>query len=271
LARALPDDATQVVDGRWSDLSVRFLSAAVLGPIALAALWFGGAFWAIFVNIAMAGLGYEWAVLAGLGKKSWLPVWLACIWFIACIAGVQYGLVALAVFILAVAWRHGKFAAAGLPYAAFGGLSLLWLRVQPDHGFGDTLFLVAVVWGTDIGAYLVGRVIGGKKLAPKISPGKTWSGSIGGLAAGALAGAVAVGAQNGNFWLALAFGGALSIAAQAGDLLESAIKRKLGVKDSGGTIPGHGGLFDRLDGFLAASPLAVILLGFLQGGGPLWR
>ncbi len=271
MARALPESALPVTDGKWSDLWVRFISAAILGPIALAALWFGGAYWAIFINLAMAGLGYEWAILAGRGKKSWIPVWLACTWLIACIAGIPYGLLALAAFTLLIAWRDGKFAAAGLPYAAFGGLSLLWLRIQPTHGFGDTLLVVATVWGTDIGAYAIGRVIGGKKMAPHISPGKTWSGSAGGLVTGALAGAICVTALHGNLLIGLAFGAALSIAAQAGDLLESAIKRKLGVKDSGDTIPGHGGLFDRLDGFLAASPLAVVLLGFLQGGGPLWR
>jgi phosphatidate cytidylyltransferase len=271
LARALPESLLPAEDGKWSDLSVRFASAAILGPIALAALWFGGLFWALFINLAMAGLGYEWAVLAGRGKKSWIPAWLACVWFIACSAGMPFGLFALAVFTLLVASRDGKFAAAGLPYAAFGGLSLLWLRVQPNHGFGDTLFIVATVWGTDIGAYAIGRVIGGRKMAPSISPGKTWSGSAGGLVTGALAGAISVAALHGNLLVALALGAALSIAAQAGDLLESAIKRKLGVKDSGDTIPGHGGLFDRLDGFLAASPLAVILLGFLHGGGPLWR
>jgi phosphatidate cytidylyltransferase len=271
LARALPESLVPAEDGKWSDLLVRFISAAILGPIALAALWFGGLFWAFLINLAMAGLGYEWANLAGLGKKTWLPAWLSCVWFVACMAGIPYGLLALGVFILLVAWRDGKFAAAGLPYAAFGGLSLLWLRVQPDNGFGDTLLVVATVWGTDIGAYAVGRVFGGAKMAPNISPGKTWSGGLGGLVTGALAGAICVAALHGNLPVALALGACLSIAAQAGDLAESAIKRKLGVKDSGDTIPGHGGLFDRLDGFLTAAPLAVILLGFMHGGGPLWR
>jgi phosphatidate cytidylyltransferase len=276
LARALPDVMVQTAHGKWSDLWVRSLSAAVLTPVALAALWFGGLAWAALVGLAMAGLGYEWARLAAAGARprgalSWISVLLSVVWVITCLAGPPAALAALAVFTLIMLWLAGRFAAAGLPYAALGGISLLWLRVQPNYGFGDTLVVVAVIWGTDIGAYVVGRVIGGKKLAPRISPGKTWSGSIGGLLVGAVAGGIAVAVLHGNFGLAILIGACLSVAAQAGDLAESAIKRKLGVKDSGDTIPGHGGLFDRLDGFLAAAPLAVILLSLLHGGGLLWR
>jgi phosphatidate cytidylyltransferase len=133
------------------------------------------------------------------------------------------------------------------------------------------LFLVVVVWATDVGAYLVGRVIGGVKLAPKISPGKTWSGSAGGLLIGAFTGALMTRGIHGIDWWAVIPAGLLSFFAQAGDLLESAVKRRLGVKDSGATIPGHGGLFDRLDGFLAAAPLAALLALYAQGGLPLWR
>jgi phosphatidate cytidylyltransferase len=266
----------RTADGKWSDLWVRFLSAAILAPVALAALWFGGLAWALLIGVAMAGLGYEWAVLAGGGAKpsgarSWISVLLSVVWLVTCLAGVPAGLIATCVCTLIILWRAGRFAASGLPYAALGGIALLWLRVGVPNGFGDTLMVVAVIWGTDIGAYLVGRVVGGKKLAPKISPGKTWSGSIGGFVIGALAGGVAVAAMHGNVTLAILIGAAISVAAQAGDLAESAIKRKLGVKDSGDTIPGHGGLFDRLDGFLAAAPIAVILLSLLQGGSPLWR
>jgi phosphatidate cytidylyltransferase len=130
------------------------------------------------------------------------------------------------------------------------------------------MFLVAVIWATDIGAYLAGRLLGGAKLAPRISPGKTWSGSLGGLVLAMLAGPLLAGGS-GFSLRALAAALLLSLCAQAGDLLESAIKRKLGVKDSGRTIPGHGGLFDRLDGFLAAAPVAVILALLAHHGGSL--
>jgi phosphatidate cytidylyltransferase len=257
------------MDGRWSDLGTRFISAAILGPIALAALWFGGIAWALLINCALAGLGFEWAKLAGR-RNSWIPFWLSCVWFTGLVLGSAYGLIALAGFTLLVLWREGRFAAAGLPYAGLGGLALLWLRLQAPHGLHDTLFVVLVVWGTDIAAYLAGRVIGGAKLAPRISPGKTWSGSIGGLAAAAALGGALAAYWRSDAAIGVAAALGLSLAAQAGDLLESAIKRKLGVKDSGDTIPGHGGLFDRLDGFLAAAPLAAIFAFLAQGGGSLW-
>jgi phosphatidate cytidylyltransferase len=122
-------------------------------------------------------------------------------------------------------------------------------------GFRNVLFLVFVVWGTDIGAYLIGRLIGGPRLAPRISPGKTWSGALGGLAAAALAGA---GAGYEHPFAAAVLALLLSVIAQAGDLLESALKRHFGVKDSGTLIPGHGGLLDRLDGVLTAAPAALL-------------
>ncbi len=164
----------------------------------------------------------------------------------------------------------GRFAAAGVPYAGLGGICLVWLRHRPEAGLIDTGFLILVIWGTDIGAYLVGRLLGGAKLAPRISPGKTWSGAAGGLVLGAACGAGLAAVTRDAPGHAFVAGLLLSFVAQAGDLLESAIKRKLGVKDSGRTIPGHGGLFDRLDGFLTAAPLAVLFAACMHGGMALW-
>lgn len=275
MAHALSEPVKQAGNGRWSDFGVRLASAAVLGPIALLALWFGGLAWSALIIVALIGLGTEWARLAG--HKIFTPVafflaaGLAGVAGIALVAGLLAGFVALAVLTLAVWGVGGRFTAMGVPYAGVGGLALLWLRLQPETGLHDTLFLVVVIWATDIGAYLVGRIIGGTKLAPKISPGKTWSGSIGGLLIGGFAGAMMTGGVHGIDWWALGPACILSFFAQAGDLLESAIKRRLGVKDSGDTIPGHGGLFDRLDGFLAAAPVAALLAFCAQGGLPLWR
>ncbi len=252
---------------KWSDLAVRTASALVLGPIAILCLWQGGWPWRFLLLAALVGLSAEWRSLARIGGRArenyifWGTVTAACL-----VAVSQHFLIgctivaAGAIALLAVA---GWFAAAGLPYIFLGGLALLWLRTQPVHGFADTLFLIAVVWGTDIGAYLFGRICGGPKMAPQISPAKTWSGALGGLGVGGVAGIVIAGGHFAAVPAALL----LSVAAQAGDLLESAIKRRLGVKDSGWTIPGHGGLFDRLDGFLAAAPVAVILA---LGGALLW-
>lgn len=255
---------------RWSDFYVRTASALVLGPLALFCLWRGGLAWDLFIGVGMVGLGHEWARLAGR-KQAWpLAGVLLLIWGITLCLGFSAGIQAVVFFALA-SWRvFGRFAAAGVPYAGLGGISLLWLRHRPETGLVDTTFLILVIWGTDIGAYLVGRLIGGPKLAPRISPGKTWSGALGGLLISACCGAALALATQGAPAHAFVAGLILSFVAQIGDLLESAIKRKLGVKDSGRTIPGHGGLFDRLDGFLTAAPLAALLAACMQGGMALW-
>jgi len=140
------------------------------------------------------------------------------------------------------------------------------LRRDPEFGLLAILFLFAVVWSTDILGYFVGRAVGGPRLAPPISPKKTWSGACGG-ALGALAAGLTVVYIAGNTALLPVAGVALalSIASQAGDLFESAVKRRFGVKDAGHMIPGHGGLMDRLDGFIAASGMAA-LVGIMRGG-----
>ncbi len=257
--------AAPAVASKWSDLGVRFASAIVLGPLVLLALWHGGLAWVATMAVMLAGLGVEWArlVKAG-GAVLLLPAGLLAVLALTIWLGSGAGLLALAVLTLLLAWRFGWRLGAGAPYAGLGGIALLWLRLSPHHGLLDTLFLVAVIWATDIGAYVFGRLIGGAKLAPRISPGKTWSGAAGGLACAGAAG-LAVSGFDARALLASLL---LSLFAQGGDLLESAIKRKLGVKDSGRTIPGHGGLFDRLDGVLTAAPIAGLLVLLVQGSMP---
>jgi phosphatidate cytidylyltransferase len=160
---------------------------------------------------------------------------------------------------------------AGVVYVGLAGVGLIWLRGVGEAGRASVLFVVLVVWASDIGAYMVGRLVGGPKLAPAISPNKTWSGALGGLAAAIAAGAaVAAWADpsSGLGRVALV-AGLLGIAAAAGDLFESGIKRHFHVKDSSGLIPGHGGLLDRVDGLLAAVPVACViaLAGGVAGGG----
>jgi phosphatidate cytidylyltransferase len=139
-------------------------------------------------------------------------------------------------------------------------------------GGRETIFwLLAVVWGTDIGAYAFGRAIGGPKLAPSISPKKTWAGAIGGLVSGVLAGVCFMFAMNLPLTPAmLATAVVAAIAAEAGDLLESALKRWYDVKDSGTLIPGHGGVMDRFDGLWAAAPVAALVCVIFQGGVDKW-
>jgi len=234
----VPDLAERRADraaGRWSDLATRVASAVILAPIALAAVWHGGIAFTLMVAALMLGLTVEWLALCR--RPGAARLWPA-----------------------------------GLMYVALAGAALLWLRTDPVGGRADVMFLLAVVWAGDIGAYLIGRWIGGARLAPRISPGKTWSGALGGLAAAMAAGLlVALVASDAAAWRGALVGAALGIVAQAGDLLESYVKRRLEVKDSGHLIPGHGGLFDRLDSVLAAAPAAA-LLALTQGRGVvLWQ
>ena len=223
---------------RWADLRVRLLSALVLGPLGLAALWAGGAVWQGLIGLLCCGLGLEWARIAGR------------------ISGSR-------------GWRWGF--AGGLAIAA-AGVALIWLRAGSVAGRDGVLFVVLVVWASDIGAYLAGRLVGGPRLAPAISPGKTWAGALGGLAAALLAGsAVAQATRGAPPWAGPGSALLLGLAAQVGDLAESAAKRRAGVKDSGGLIPGHGGLLDRLDGMLAATLIAALLAMLTEQGVVFWR
>jgi phosphatidate cytidylyltransferase len=210
------------------------LSATVLAPVALICVWFGGWLWTLLVAVATAGLISEWRLLSRR-------------------------LVARLMF------------ATGIIYILLSAAALLWLRADTAVGRANVLFVLLVVWATDIGAYLTGRLLGGALLVPSISPAKTWSGAAGGLACALSVGIGAAQISLGPVWRALAVAAGLSIAAQAGDLLESGVKRHFGVKDSSRLIPGHGGLLDRLDGLLAAAPIAGLLAAALGRGVELWR
>jgi phosphatidate cytidylyltransferase len=158
------------------------------------------------------------------------------------------------------------WAVAGIPYAGLIGIAPIALRSDAGFGFTAVIFLFAIVWATDIVAYFTGRAFGGPRLAPRISPKKTWSGAIGGTTAAIVVAIVA--AKVTGLANVLALGSIavmLSVVAQAGDLFESALKRRFGAKDSGRLIPGHGGLMDRLDGFVMAAALAA-LIGLARGG-----
>ncbi len=259
----------------WADLRPRFISAALLAPLALACLWVGQGAWAVLVMLAAAGLGLEWARLCA-ARPARLPGLLvplaAILPVVAATAGwPRIGVVLLAAgFALCWAVSRRWVLASGIVYVGAAGLALIWLREDAAAGRINVLFLVLVIWASDIGAYAAGRLLGGPRLAPAISPGKTWSGAAGGLLAAMAVGlAVALAAPGLPLRTALV-AGALGVVSQAGDLLESAIKRRFGVKDTGRLIPGHGGLLDRLDGVLAAAPAAAVLAIVLGRGVHLW-
>jgi phosphatidate cytidylyltransferase len=193
-------------------------------------------------------------------------------------AGGGWALILAASFAIIGWWLFGQdqraaWLAAGFAYLAPAAIALVRLRHVHLVGRWDMLFLVLVIWASDIGAYLIGRLVGGPKLAPAISPGKTWSGAVGGLIAAGLVGSGVALWAGGRLPLphGVAIAVVLGAASQIGDLLESWFKRHFGVKDSGRSIPGHGGLLDRLDGMLTAAPAAALMAVATGGGVLLWQ
>ena len=270
--RALPD----LKPGRWSDLRLRVASALVLLPVVLLSEWAGGWAWAVLVALAAAGMAWEWSRLFGHtvvrlpGSAVLAGVVLATV---AAAAGLAWlVLAALGAGFLGAWARGGLGIASGVLCIGAACMALVWLRGDTVAGQGNLLFLLFAVWASDIGAYAVGRMVGGPKLAPAISPGKTWSGAVGGLLIAAIVGEVAAQLMHpSTLGAAAGVAALLAVAAQAGDLGESALKRHAGVKDSSRLIPGHGGLLDRLDGVLAAAPVAAVLAAWTGRGVLLWQ
>ena len=253
-----------------NDLAVRIASAAVLAVIALAGAWFGGVVAGLVLALFSAVLYLEWSGITGTVRAVpplVMPVAIAAAMIAAGLGHWEVALgIALAALVLAAVASRTMWQPLGVFYALVFGLSILALRLSPDFGLSAIIFLFAVVWATDTGAYFAGRLIGGPKLWPAVSPKKTWSGAIGGLLAALVAGVAAAALCGVEVAPALIFVAiVLSIASQAGDLAESSLKRLFGVKDSGNIIPGHGGLMDRVDGLIFASAAAAAI-GWGHGG-----
>lgn len=262
------------------ELKLRIVSGIVLAAVVLAATWYGGvAFRLLSAAIALL-VYYEWSAITRLPRTDLVLGWVQTgILAVAVLAGwtgialVLLGLFLLVSFVRAIASAEARvWLPAGIFYAGLSGISLAAVRGDDATGFAAMLFVFALVWATDILAYFVGRAIGGPKLAPRISPGKTWSGAIGGTISAVVAGsAVALSMTDASpIWIVpAAF--VLSVASQAGDLFESFIKRRFGVKDSSRLIPGHGGVMDRVDGLVVACFAAFLLMAIraLAAGGPL--
>ena len=249
-------------------LYLRVVSAVVLVTVAVGATWFGAPAFDIFVALFAMAMIWEWAGMCGIRLNS-LTGWLLGLGVLSVILFAALGryeatmIAGLAAMILLAGLggrRERRWAVAGVLYLGLPCLALVSLRQHPESGMMHVLALFAVVWANDIGAYVFGRTIGGAKLAPKISPNKTWAGVVGGLGCGiAAAAAMATAASGMSVMLAILLALVIGAASQAGDLFESWIKRRFEVKDSGRLIPGHGGVLDRVDGVLAAAPLAAIL------------
>ncbi|WP_114390975.1 phosphatidate cytidylyltransferase [Notoacmeibacter marinus] len=264
-----------------SNFVTRVISALILAPVALGLTWTGGVPFRLLAIVTSAAILYEWFTMFGRQAPAF---WKACIasalglTSLALLFGLTgtaalamiLGLyVVLAVIASVTAKREDSLShtlAFGFLYASLPALAMIAIRGSGAGGLAALLFLFAVVWGTDIFAYFSGKAIGGPKLAPSISPGKTWSGAIGGALLASLCGFAVISLHAGHsVWAVLPIALLLSIAAQLGDLFESGAKRRAGVKDSSHLIPGHGGVLDRVDGLVVAA-VCLYAIGLSLGG-----
>lgn len=241
-------------------LGTRTLSAMVLAPPALALAWAGGYAFAALAAAAAAIMCWEWHGMVRTGRFGWAGGVVAGFCAAACLLAASvpvWGLAAVAAGVVAAVVLAGTatermWMAGGALYAGLPPVALVWLR-GGDGGREVLFWLLLVVWATDIGAYGFGRLIGGPLLAPAVSPKKTWAGLVGGMVSAAAIGATfSAIVRMGDPAMTALGSAALAVIAQAGDLMESGVKRRWGVKDAGSIIPGHGGVLDRVDGLLAA-------------------
>lgn len=270
-----PDGQQRFLGGLFdfipAELRLRIVSGVAIGAIAFTMLyWSPGAF-ALLTFLVAAAMSWEWGrIVRGPMPDSGLIVHVLAVLAAAMLTArdmagmaiVSAVVGAVAVAALAAGSDRARLSGAGVLYTALPVVALGWLRSDEPLGFLATLFVVLAVAVTDVAAFAAGRIIGGPKLWPQVSPNKTWSGLIGGITAAAAVGALfsVVSGTGGAIWLA-SLGLAVGLVSQWGDLAESALKRHFGLKDSGGLIPGHGGFMDRMDGLVTAS-VAAALIGF---------
>ncbi len=249
-------------------LKLRIASALVMAPLALIATWLGSPYFPLLVALLAIGMGREWARLSG---SDALPVKICVIVTpaAAVVATAWWaGSAALLVAVIGVimTWSVARLAPAPAPLWTASGtlwltlpcIAIVWIAAG-TNGRAAILWLFAVVWASDIGAYAAGRCFGGPRLAPLLSPNKTWAGAVGGFLCAGAVGWVAAALLDVQGPAMVAASLVLSVAAQLGDLAESFAKRHFGAKDSGALIPGHGGLLDRLDSLLTAAAVLGLL------------
>jgi len=262
-------------------LTARVLSAIVMIPVALLAIRVGLPWLGLGAALVAAGMAWEWARLTGVptGGQTGIAMVLCAAGsvLVATVVGAGAGTVCgtLGILLLGLLWRDRSPALwiwGGLLWIVIPSIGLLYLR-DPRHGGWETMiWLCFVVWATDIGAFAVGKLVGGPRLAPLISPKKTWAGLFGGMAAAALVGWLASAwAIGGNGFTMAVVSATLAIVGQMGDMAESYAKRRFGAKDSSNLIPGHGGLHDRLDGMIAVVALVGLITLVTGGSIVTWR
>ncbi|WDR05902.1 phosphatidate cytidylyltransferase [Devosia rhodophyticola] len=255
----------------WADLRPRLLSALVLVILTVGALYFGSYLFALVVGAVFAGAYREWETMVTRAPLSSVGMVLIGLVGLSALAFPAFGIVGVATVIAVAAGIAVAFGGEGVWWRASGlaffGLvimAVLAMRGTGTAGMFAGIYLGIVVWTTDSAAFFTGRQIGGEKLAPDISPSKTWSGALGGLALGTTCGTIAwILISPSAWWVGLLLSAIISLLGQLGDLSESAIKRHFRIKDSGDIIPGHGGLMDRLDS-LTFGVLFVFVLGLIH-------
>lgn len=257
---------------RFRNLGLRLRSAAVLAPPVFAAIYFGSPWFDLLIIFGGGVMAWEWATMCSGGRFD-LHGWIMEAGIAACLVALYAGsptmsLIAAAVatgIVAAVSVARGHASPArlamGMAFVSLFCLSFILLRKTPEIGLALVIWLVVAVWMTDAGGYFFGKLIGGPKLAPRISPNKTWAGLGGGVLLAALwSAAVAFWAGSYAVGPAIAAAAGIAMIAQLGDLAVSSVKRRFGVKDASALIPGHGGFLDRLDGMLLTGPATAFVL-----------
>lgn len=261
----------RVARANRGSFQLRVISALVLAPLPIAAIWFGSPWLPLLTALAAAVMAWEWGRLCRGGRFGKSEVVLVGVVLVsvavAALASAQLAFASAVLGAAVVFWAARERRDLDPQWTAFGALwvglpcvCLLWLARDGPTGRATLLWLLAVVWATDVGAYAIGRALGGPRLAPRWSPRKTWAGLAGGMACAAFTGWATAS------WLGISpalpvvlVSAGLAVVEQFGDLAESVAKRRFGVKDTSGLIPGHGGLLDRLDGLLAVIPVVALL------------
>jgi phosphatidate cytidylyltransferase len=235
------------------NLLTRIGAALVLAPLTVAIAYAGGWLWAMLVTLVSIGLYIEWLMVVDarttrISIAGGAALAIAGLFLVVGSIGAAFAAIVLGIAVVALlASDRRNWATLGFGYAAAALIASMFVRFDPEFGFAALILILLVVWVTDIGGYFAGRGIGGPKLWPRVSPKKTWAGAVGGFVASLAVGAAFASLDFGKMLPLMLLSAVLSVVSQLGDLFESAVKRRFGVKDSSQIIPGHGGLLDRLD------------------------
>jgi phosphatidate cytidylyltransferase len=264
------------VQGKWADLAMRSASAAVLMPVALYCVWQGGIWFQMFLAVLAVLMAHEWVTIVHGGNARSLALHVLAGLsgvFVTAAQGLDAACAAiLMVWLLSVlqwvvrAGTSSVWSLFGVFYIGLPMVAFVLLRGESEFGLHAVLWCFLIVWAADISAYFAGRMFGGPKLAPRLSPKKTWAGLAGGMAGAGLVSGIFAASLGYHLGMLVLLACLLTLVEQAGDILESALKRCYDVKDSGNFIPGHGGVLDRVDGLIAVV-FAAAVIGFAHMAG----